>query len=209
MKKLLGTGNTKLKYTAKLHDVKIVNFSIPDYKSKSGQLTCPFAKDCIKFCYAGKGMYNFSNVSDALELRYEESKKASFEETINLQISRMRDNKQKYVRIHDSGDIYSKKYFLKWVSIMTDNPGTRFYFYTKSVSIVKPLESILPENVSYAYSFGGKNDDMIDVTKDRHAKIFNTEKELLDAGYHNASFDDLQRTSWINPDNIKIGLILH
>ena len=48
------TQNSKIKKTAKHFDVKLFNFSIPAYKSKSGEITCPMADKCVKFCYAQK-----------------------------------------------------------------------------------------------------------------------------------------------------------
>ena len=53
------TQNSKIKKTAKHFDVKLFNFSIPAYKSKSGEITCPMADKCVKFCYAQKECINF------------------------------------------------------------------------------------------------------------------------------------------------------
>ena len=42
------TQNSKLKRTSKALGVRVFNFGIPAYKSASGKLTCPMAKDCIR-----------------------------------------------------------------------------------------------------------------------------------------------------------------
>ena len=68
------TQNSKLKKTSKELGVRVFNFGIPAYKSASGKLTCPMARDCIKFCYAKKGAYIWSNVKPAFEKRYELTK---------------------------------------------------------------------------------------------------------------------------------------
>ena len=61
------TQNTKIKKTSKTLGVKLMNFGIPAYKSASGKLTCPMADECVKFCYAKKGAYIWSNVQPAFE----------------------------------------------------------------------------------------------------------------------------------------------
>ena len=61
------TQNAKLKATSKAINKKVLNFGIPAYKTSSGKLTCPMAKECIKFCYAQKGAYNWGNVKPVYE----------------------------------------------------------------------------------------------------------------------------------------------
>ena len=47
-----------------------------------------------------------------------------------------------YVRIHDSGDYYSKVYLQKWIDIANLFPEIKFYSYTNSVAMLK--EATLP-----------------------------------------------------------------
>jgi hypothetical protein len=68
------TQNSKLKKTSKELGLRVFNFGIPAYKSASGKLTCPMADSCVKFCYAKKGAYIWSNVKPAFEKRYQLSK---------------------------------------------------------------------------------------------------------------------------------------
>ena len=72
------TQNSKLKRTSKELGLRVFNFGIPAYKSASGKLTCPFADECVKFCYAKKGAYVWSNVQPAFEKRYQLSKTDDF-----------------------------------------------------------------------------------------------------------------------------------
>ena len=54
------TQNGKMKKTSKEMGVRLYNFGITAYKSASGKLTCPWAGDCVKYCYAQKGAYSLS-----------------------------------------------------------------------------------------------------------------------------------------------------
>ena len=108
------TQNTKLKKTSKALELRVFNFGIPAYKSSSGKLTCPMADGCIKFCYAKKGAYIWSNVKPAFEKRYELSKTDNFITEMNEEI---RKKKPDYVRVHDSGDYYSRAYLHKWIQV--------------------------------------------------------------------------------------------
>ena len=208
MENLLGTGNTKLKNTAKHFDIKIFNFSIPAGNDKaSGKITCPFAGSCLSLCYAKKGMYRFGNVERALSRRYEDSKKDDFVERINTELSKVKNGKQIYVRIHDSGDFYSPAYFAKWLEIARLNPSVRFYAYTKSHSFIRG-NFVLPENFDLIYSLGSTRDELINQETERHSKIFKTAEEMQNAGYSDSSYLDINATKWVTSNN-KIGLLIH
>jgi hypothetical protein len=204
---LLGNGNTKLQKTAKEFGVRIFNFSIPaGNDQKSGKITCPFAGWCLKLCYAKRGMYRFGNVERALTKRYEASKEENFVELISNELSKVKKDKQTYVRIHDSGDFYSPAYFAKWLEIARLNPSVRFYAYTKSHSFIRGIE--LPENFDLIFSLGSTKDELIDQAKERHSKIFYSSEEMEDQGYTDSSYLDIVATKWITK-NHKIGLIIH
>ena len=208
MENLLGTGNTKLKNTAKHFDIKIFNFSIPAGNDKaSGKITCPFAGSCLSLCYAKKGMYRFGNVERALTKRYEASKEADFVERINAELSKVKKGKQVYVRIHDSGDFYSPAYFAKWLEIARLNPLVRFYAYTKSHSFIRG-NFVLPENFDLIYSLGSTRDELINQETERHSKIFKTAEDMAAAGYSDSSYLDINATKWVT-ENHKIGLLIH
>ena len=195
------TQNAKMKKTSKENKVKIFNFSIPAYKTKAGKLTCPFAKDCIKYCYAQKGNYTrFPKIGELMEQKYNISKQDNFVELMNTEIKR---KKATHVRIHDSGDFYSIKYLNKWLQIAKDNKNIIFYAYTKSIQFFKGLQ--LPKNLKIIFSEGSKKDDLINTLKDRHARIFKSIGDLLKAGYIDASNNDLNAIT----TNKKVGLVYH
>ena len=197
------TQNTKLKNTSKTMGKRVFNFGITAYKSMSGKLICPFAKDCVKFCYAQKGAYSWSNVKPAFEKRYELTKTDNF---INLMNDEIKRKKVDFLRIHDSGDFYSKAYIQKWFTIANDNPNVKFYAYTKSFILFQGLT--IPDNLDIIFSEGGKHDNLINTKIDRHARIFDNKQELINSGYIDASKNDLMATKFFNESN-KVGLIFH
>ena len=198
------TQNSKLKRTSKELGLRVFNFGIPAYKSASGKLTCPFADECVKFCYAKKGAYVWSNVQPAFEKRYQLSKTNDFIQAMSDEINKKRPD---YVRVHDSGDYYSKQYLYKWLAIALNFPNVKFYSYTNCVKMFKDIE--LPDNYDIIFSDSGKQKHMIDQTIDRHTKIFYSHTELISSDYIDASKIDLYATKWFNKDNINVGLIAH
>lgn len=197
------TQNSKLKKTSKELGVRVFNFGLPAYKSASGKLICPMAKECVKFCYARKGAYIWSNVKPAFEKRYELSKTDQFVTAMYNEITK---KKPDYVRVHDSGDYYSRAYLQKWIDIANLFPEVKFYSYTNMVQMFKNIE--LPENFDVIFSNSGKQVHLIDKAIDRHTDIFKSESDLTAAGYINASKIDLYATKWFNK-NKKVGLIYH
>lgn len=196
------TQNAKMKKTSKENKAKILNFSIPAYKTKSGKSTCPFAGGCQKYCYAQKGNYTrFPIVQELMEKKYLLSKQNNFVNLMNEEITK---KKPTHVRIHDSGDFYSPLYLQKWIDITTDNKNIIFYAYTKSIKFFVEGFTV-PTNLKIIFSEGSKTDNLINVNKHRHARIFKTSEELKAAGYIDASSNDLQAIT----DNKKVGLIFH
>ena len=197
------TQNSKLKKTSKELGVRVFNFGIPAYKSASGRVICGMADECIKFCYAKKGAYIWSNVKPAFEKRYELSKTDDFVNAMNDEIKR---KKPDYVRVHDSGDYYSKAYLQKWIEIAIHNPDVKFYSYTNMVDMI--LKTSLPDNYDIIFSNSGKQKHLIDERKHRHTRIFNNSSELISSGYVDASSFDLYATKWYNKIK-KVGLVFH
>ena len=197
------TQNSKIKKTSKTMGVRLFNFGITAYKSATGKVTCPFADKCIKYCYAQKGAYSWGNVKPAFEKRYELTKHENFEQMIANEIVK---KKIDFVRIHDSGDYYSKKYRDKWFRIMEKFKDVKFYSYTNSLPLFRDID--LPNNFCTIYSDGGKLAHTIDKTKERHSLVFKSIEDMEDAGYTDASDNDLMATKWYNKNN-KVGLKFH
>ena len=195
------TQNAKLKKTSIKNNMRVMNFSLPAYKTITGKTVCPFAKDCIKYCYAQKGNYKYPSVIKGLNNRYELSKTADFVPKMNATIILERPT---HVRIHDSGDFYSIAYLNKWITIANDNKEVIFYAYTKSIKFfIDGLK--LPKNLKIIFSEGSKTDNLINVNKHRHARIFKSKELLQAAGYINASDNDLKAIT----DNKRVGLVYH
>ena len=188
------TQNSKLKKTSKETGLRVYNFGIP------AQDTCLWAGDCKKYCYASKGAYIWSNVKPAFERRLDATKQNNFPELMIAEILKLNAS---VIRIHDSGDFYSREYLHKWFKVMDSLPHIKFYAYSKSLPLFKGER--LPDNFTLIKSIGGKRDDLIDITSDRHARIFKTESELIANGYANASNNDLVAIG----NNLKIGLLSH
>jgi hypothetical protein len=197
------TQNAKMRKTSLENNTKIFNFSIPAYKTKSGKITCPFAKECVKYCYAQKGNYTrFPVIQQLMEKKYNITKQDNFILLMNEEIQK---KKAKYIRIHDSGDFYSVKYLQKWVDIAIQNKDVIFYAYTKSIKFFTDNKINKPKNLKIIFSEGSKTDNLINTNRHRHARIFKDITTLLSAGYIDASNNDLKAIT----SNKKVGLVYH
>lgn len=167
---MLLSRNTKMKKS----EGRFYDFAIPAVK------TCPQAGLCKQFCYAQQGRYIFDGPRKAMQRRYLATLRPNFVEKMSSEISRKKTIT--HLRIHSSGDFYSKEYLDKWVIIAKRFPKITFYAYTKSVSLVKEYGR-LPRNFKIVYSFGGKEDHLIDVRTDKHSKVFHSFSEAEEKGY--------------------------
>ena len=140
------TQNSKIKKTGEHFGVRLFNWTLPAYKSKSGKVICPMADACIKFCYARKGAYIWSNVNKAHEERYEFSKTAMF---VPVMIAEIKKKQAQYIRVHDSGDYYSPMYLAKWFEIARELPEVRFYSYTNMVDLFQNVK--FADNIDFIF----------------------------------------------------------
>ena len=211
--------------------VSIFNFNLPEYKSADGTIICPMAKECIKFCYVANKASGYKRFGDApakaMERNFEAAKNESFVDEINKEIKSKRSID--YVRIHDSGDFYSRTYLRKWFKIMELNPNVKFYAYTNMVTMFRraKLNNEVPSNFDYSFSAsGGAQSHLIDKDKERHSMAFGlnatkkdgtkskkidkkaTIKHFKALGYGNAAENDLMMTRWYNTSH-KVGLVFH
>lgn len=186
-----------LSQNSKLKKDGIFNFAIPAYKSMQGELICIKARYCIKDCYAKQGTYQFLVVRTKHEANYQASKLDDFHLVMIKEIKSKR--KCKIVRIHDSGDFYSREYAHKWLAIIEACPDVLFYAYSKNWHFFEGL--VLPKNFRLIQSQGGINS--IDESRP-HAKVFSSLKELKKAKYADASYSDL-----VALKHDKVGLVYH
>jgi len=193
------TQNSKIKKSK----VRTFNFGIPAYSSTTGLKTCPNAGACAKGCYALAGAYRFSNVARAFEERLQATQAPSFETDM---IQAIKKAKAERVRIHDSGDFYSEAYLNRWYRIMRALPNVQFYAYTKMVNMLKAYEDVQPRNFTVVFSFGGTEDKLIDIERDRHSLVFDSIEQLKACGYVDTSeTDDAAADKSIR----RIGLVYH
>ncbi len=91
--------------------------------------TCPGRSRACQVCYATQGRFLFPQVRERLDWCYAQSRRADF-------AGRMADEVRRkgclVIRIHCSGDFYSKEYAEKWLDVMRRGPQARYYFYTRS-----------------------------------------------------------------------------
>lgn len=190
MKLKLLSQNSKLKKTGKINGAKVYNFGIPAVK------TCIGATTCKAYCYASKGAYAWPVVKAAYQRRHDATKRDDFSEVIFNEIV---SSGASHIRIHDSGDFYSREYLNKWLTVIDALPHVTFYCYTKSIPLFLGVK--LPDNFKAVFSYGGRYDALIDPSKHAHAKIF---KDKVPSDYINASEDDFKAMQGKN-----IGLIEH
>lgn len=110
----------------------IWNFSLPAGSAIiDGKpfVTCPGRSDwCRQHCYARKGRFEFGNVKRKYLWNLQQTLKPDF---AGQAIAELRTKKDKYVRVHVSGDFYSIPYINKWIAIAKALPDFKFYAYTR------------------------------------------------------------------------------
>lgn len=92
--------------------------------------TCPGRTElCESICYAASGFFRFPKIKRIHNECFEASKRRSFENKINRELLALN---LIAVRLHASGDFYSKAYIKKWIRIAIKNPGVKIWAYTRS-----------------------------------------------------------------------------
>lgn len=172
--------------------------------------TCPNAGICAALCYAKAGRWNFSNVKAAhiAKLEMVLADLVAWREAIVDELSKKK-YAGGYIRIHDGGDFFSWAYARQWLIIAAKLPGIQFYAYTKEVTMFKHLAAVrgaTPANFTAIYSFGGRQDHLINRDTDRHSEVFPTLEALEAAGYVDIEADD--KLAATHP-NHRIGLVVN
>jgi hypothetical protein len=219
-----------LTQNSELRRVGVWNWTLPAHTLKlsdgSWFNTCPNAGACGRVCYAKMGTYLFSNVRRrhlqnleyvlhnpdwwqhmSIELEHKRFRATGKAHDLphdesDEWLHRWVNNGGRAVRIHDAGDFFTEDYLCDWFDIAMAHPDILFYAYTKEVEMVK--RDFIPENFRIAFSYGGKQDHLIDRELDRHADVFPTKEALEAAGYFDQSDNDLLAV--VAPTN-KIGIV--
>jgi hypothetical protein len=92
------------------------------------------------------------------------------------------------VRLHVGGDIFSLAYMLAIYDVAVARPNILFYFYTKSLHLLKailmcnPSIGVILSNLLVTASAGGKYDRLIGELELRQAIVVYSEQEAIDKG---------------------------
>lgn len=203
MSKLLSINNSKLKKSGQDKGLLFASFGLPAVQ------TCPGADKCKSGCYATQGTYSFRQVRENRQTNFIRSKDSTTfkQDLINeiYDLDMKHPTKILIIRIHDSGDFYNQEYLNTWLEVINSFSHVIFYAYTKSIHLFNPIYLDLPENFRVIYSYGGIYDSLIDITKHRYAKVYETEAELLNNNVDDCSQDDSVAVFTNKP----IGLIYH
>ncbi|GAA5102967.1 hypothetical protein GCM10025762_03010 [Haloechinothrix salitolerans] len=163
---------------------------LPDGRT---QITCPNAGICAHVCYARHGSYTWPAVraKHQANLAFVLDDPDGWERAMLAELASPKF-RGAWVRIHDSGDFFSNDYTLRWLQIMRQRPGTNFYAYTKEVRRFRELvEPNPPENFLWVYSYGGREDGLLDASVDRIADVFPDEDSIAEAGWSSQEASDL------------------
>lgn len=184
-KSLLGT-NAKMKKSTSRGDI-IYDLTLPALHSivvdeKTGEFvninTCPSAGACQVDCYALKGgyvMFPNSSMSSARALNFLLNHTDDYMRMLNSEIAQIKrlaekNDYQVYVRWHDAGDFFSKKYLHKAYEVARQNPDIEFYAYTKYAGAINDPNQ--PANWEIQFSQGASKQDEKEVQKLRKQGIF-------------------------------------
>lgn len=203
-------GNEKLVKTSK-SKYRVMGFSVPadhDFTHKGERMnTCPKALACKAVCYAKQGRYRMDNVVTARKHNLRLSLRPTFvkriiEDLSGLVVKGPKTRKPyNVVRLHDSGDMYSEKYFSDWCEIAAAFPNVIFYAYTKSLHL--PLHKA-PANFRITQSLGGKLDNLVQLGRP-HSRIFSSHAARKREKYVDGNESDIPAIE----GKVKIGLCYH
>jgi len=117
---------------------KIYAFDLP------AVVSCPDSSTCFKTCYANKGTFIWKSAKNSNTYNYaialndiEYLQKELIKEIIKKNI--------KCIRIHSSGDFFSKEYFLMWCNIAKHFEDLKIFTYSKAPQI---NNLVIPSNLN-------------------------------------------------------------
>ena len=105
-------------------------------------------------CYACKGMYNFPNVQDALERRYNALFDSRWVAAMAFVIAK-KCKKVSYFRWHDSGDLQSLSHLINIVQVCQLTPNVNHWLPTREYAIVRKYRDMFgdfPSNLTVRVS---------------------------------------------------------
>ena len=149
-----------------LNKTEVAGFDLP------AGYTCPMANLCKSFanpntgrivdaksslfrCYAATIEAAFPNSRKAHWANYDLLRGKSVFEMTDIILDTI-TKKMKIIRIHTSGDFFSRDYFDAWRNAAYNRPEISFFAYSKILDYVKADK---PDNFRMVYSMGGLQDD--------------------------------------------------
>ena len=190
---------------------RIASFNLPagaydDPDTGEHRVTCPGAGACLSLCYARQGRYLMTNVQRlridnhrALRAAYRSGGVPEVTATLAAGLARL-PRTVGVIRIHDSGDFFSRWYLDAWLTVAQMHPRILFYAYTKSVPMIP---GTLPRNMVITFSEGGIWDNQINGRP--HSRIFKDQATREAAGYTEGNASDLPAVV----GETRIGLVYH
>ncbi len=165
------------------------------------QFSLPARADICRFCTFGDTCYT-KNGRMACPLQqnaYEENLQMvqdgsiwdKLDEELDMYGRRAKKaGKTLYLRVHASGDYFSREYLRNWLDTARRHPDVIFYSYTKAVGWVKMEQAAgnVPDNFRFVFSIGSTQDILLEES-DRVGAVFPVEAEVP-AGWFDGSHDD-------------------
>tara|TARA_R100000353_G_scaffold83253_1_gene62252 strand:+ start:314 stop:1039 length:726 start_codon:yes stop_codon:yes gene_type:complete len=116
-------------------------------------VSCPDSSTCFKTCYANKGSYLFGGTGAKTSNTYNFAIALNdikyLEKELIKEIQDRNNNKRKKnikcIRIHSSGDFFSKEYFLMWCNIANHFKDLKIFTYSKAPQI---NDLVIPSNLN-------------------------------------------------------------
>ena len=107
--------------------------------------TCLPSRWCEEHCYGLQGRFLWNSVKASHQWRYEQSLKTDFVRKMVAEIRQRRSIT--FVRIHITGDFYSREYINKWAIIARARPYVTFRTNTKRIDFLEYMKKVFPKNM--------------------------------------------------------------
>jgi len=175
------TNDQFLKQNSKMGKTNFYNVTLPAFKGLIYNQTdnnfyvvnvCDKAGACTRDCYAQMGRYIMFDATVRLntqKLNYLMNHWTEWKSRMVNSIKSISWNGGAVIRWHDSGDFISNKYLEMAFDIARATPDDFHYAYSKEIGMIK--DSNIPDNFEIKFSYGGKEDELIDSTKEGHARV--------------------------------------
>jgi len=206
------------KDNAKLHGQGIVTFNLP------AGYSCPGARECKTFadqdtgaitdapgqrhrCYMATLEGAFTTLRDLVWHNFDLLTAARTTECMVELLTEALPRGWRGVRIHADGDFFNLNYFRAWMIVAGLNPKLFFYAYTKSLPfwVLGMQEGIIPANMTFVASRGGRFDKLIDKHDLREAIVVHHPDEAAALGLKIDKDDTLAQNGKIK----RFALLLH